>query len=72
MSTKKQNQTASRILNPSPANFAGKLTRLAARMERLGMEMEHYGKATELGVKGIEMQGAAKIARTWARGLRLL
>jgi hypothetical protein len=70
MSTKKK--PARRVLNPSPANYAAKLDRLAARMERLGLEMQFYGGFGEMAQHGIEMQGAAKVARTWSRGLRAL
>jgi hypothetical protein len=46
------------------------LDALAHKMRALGAKMEYYGGFGEMAQHGMEMQGAANIARGWAKGIR--
>ena len=52
------------------AKLPGRLTELAKWMDRLGWEMNYYGGFGEIGQHGLELMGAAKIARGWAKGIK--
>ena len=47
------------------------LDALAHQMRAIGAKMEYYGGFGEMAEHGREMQGAANIARTWAKWIRL-
>jgi hypothetical protein len=56
--------------NPTtPAAIVKRLRKLAKEMLDLGVDMDYYGGITEIGKKGREMVGAAKIAESWIKGI---
>lgn len=52
------------------AQLRKKLAALAMEMERVGLELCYYGGLSKLADKGIEMQGAAAIARSWLKQIK--
>ena len=46
------------------------LDALAHQMRKIGAKMAYYGGFGEMGQHGIAMQGAANMARDWAKGIR--
>ena len=53
--------------HPSRAEIIAAIREVAMNMETLGAAMENYGG--DVAAHGIEMLGAARIAKTWADGM---
>lgn len=54
---------------PKREDLPQRLRELSASMLDLGIDMEYIGGLDEIGAHGVELQGAARIARTWADGI---
>lgn len=55
---------------PSMEEIADRLDRLANEMLEVSVLMNYYGGLSNIASHGIELAGAAHIARGWAKGIR--